>query len=191
VINGLKREELVAMNSMVLHELYFDGLGGASMPKGTLVDAIMRDFGSFEKWKAQFSAMGKAIAGGSGWVQLSWSPRDKWLVNQWAADHTTTIAVGSPVIPLVSSTLGTSPEQRSGTITQDRPSRKSSTPRTGIATTVNARSAMRFRQQQQDDDHQPEGGGAADRVQQIEGHVSPPASFRRAALVSQPSRTTR
>ena len=27
VINGLKREELIASNSMILHELYFDGLG--------------------------------------------------------------------------------------------------------------------------------------------------------------------
>ena len=27
VINGLKREELIATNSMILHELYFDGLG--------------------------------------------------------------------------------------------------------------------------------------------------------------------
>lgn len=28
VIDGLKREELIATNSMILHELYFDGLGG-------------------------------------------------------------------------------------------------------------------------------------------------------------------
>jgi Fe-Mn family superoxide dismutase len=27
VINGLEREELIASNSMILHELYFDGLG--------------------------------------------------------------------------------------------------------------------------------------------------------------------
>jgi Fe-Mn family superoxide dismutase len=27
VINGLKGEDLVASNSMILHELYFDGLG--------------------------------------------------------------------------------------------------------------------------------------------------------------------
>src|SRR6516225_7270689 len=28
VVNGLKREELIAANSMIIHELYFDGLGG-------------------------------------------------------------------------------------------------------------------------------------------------------------------
>src|SRR6266508_6078451 len=30
LINGLKREELIAMNSMILHELFFDGLGEQS-----------------------------------------------------------------------------------------------------------------------------------------------------------------
>ena len=29
LINGLKREQLIAMNSMILHELFFDGLGDA------------------------------------------------------------------------------------------------------------------------------------------------------------------
>ena len=100
VINGLKREELVASNSMILHEIYFDGLGGASKPGGALVDAIVRDFGGMDRWRAEFVAMGKAEGGGSGWVILSYSPRDKRLVNQWAADHTTTLAGGRPVLVL-------------------------------------------------------------------------------------------
>src|SRR5256886_16601156 len=32
VVNGLKREELIANNSMILHELYLDGLGEHSEP---------------------------------------------------------------------------------------------------------------------------------------------------------------
>src|SRR6202048_4304685 len=36
VINGLKREELMSTNSMIIHELYFDGLGGEGDPKGAL-----------------------------------------------------------------------------------------------------------------------------------------------------------
>ena len=100
LINGLKREELIAMNSMILHEIYFDGLGGAATPKGKLMEAITRDFGSLANWKTQFSAMGKAEGGGSGWVILAYSPRDNRLVNQWAADHTTTIAGGRPVLVL-------------------------------------------------------------------------------------------
>src|SRR5207302_11308468 len=60
VINGLKREELVASNSMILHEIYFDGLGGGSKPSGALQDAIARDFGSMERWRSEFVAIGKA-----------------------------------------------------------------------------------------------------------------------------------
>jgi superoxide dismutase, Fe-Mn family len=100
VINGLKREELVAMNSMILHEAYFDSLGGGGAAHGALADAIARDFGSVERWRAEFSAMGKAEGGGSGWVLLMYSPRDKRLVNQWAADHTNAVAGGRPVIAL-------------------------------------------------------------------------------------------
>jgi Fe-Mn family superoxide dismutase len=100
VVNGLKREELIAANSMILHEVYFDSLGGAGRPTGALADAIARDFGSVERWRTEFSAMGKAEGGGSGWVILAYSPRDKRLVNQWAADHTTTLAGGRPVMVL-------------------------------------------------------------------------------------------
>ena len=100
VINGLKREELVASNSMILHEIYFDGLGGGAKAGGPLADAVARDFGSMERWHAEFAAMGKAEGGGSDWVILAYSPRDKRLVNQWAADHTTTLAGGRPVLVL-------------------------------------------------------------------------------------------
>ena len=70
LINGLKREELVAMNSMILHEAYFDSLGGGGAARGALGEAIARDFGSVDRWRAEFSAMGKAEGGGSGWVLL-------------------------------------------------------------------------------------------------------------------------
>jgi superoxide dismutase, Fe-Mn family len=100
VVNGLKREELIAANSMILHEVYFDSLGGGAAPSGALLEAIRRDFGSLDRWHTEFSAMGKAEGGGSGWVILSYSPRDKRLVNQWAADHTTTLAGGRPVLVL-------------------------------------------------------------------------------------------
>ena len=101
LINGLKREELIAMNSMILHEVYFAGLGSEeSRPATALAEALARDFGSVDRWRAEFVAMGKAEGGGSGWVILTWSPRDKRLVNAWAADHTTTVAGGQPVLVL-------------------------------------------------------------------------------------------
>jgi len=100
LINGLKREELIATNSMILHELFFGGLGDQSGPGKELVGALARDFGSVDRWRAEFIAMGKALAGGSGWVLLSWSPRDRKLVNQWAADHCHTLAGGQPILAL-------------------------------------------------------------------------------------------
>lgn len=100
VVNGLKREELIAANSMIIHELYFDGLGGEGDPKGALAEAMMRDFGSVARWKAEFTAMGRALGGGSGWVLLAWSPHDKRLINTWAADHTMTLAGGRPILAL-------------------------------------------------------------------------------------------
>jgi superoxide dismutase, Fe-Mn family len=49
LINGLKREELIAANSMILHELYFAGLGEESRPGPVLAESISRDFGSFDR----------------------------------------------------------------------------------------------------------------------------------------------
>jgi superoxide dismutase, Fe-Mn family len=100
LINGLKREQLVAMNSMILHELFFSGLGEQSEPAPILRDALTRDFGSYERWRSEFIAMGKALGGGSGWVLLSWSPRDRKLINQWASDHCHTLAGGTPILAL-------------------------------------------------------------------------------------------
>ena len=100
VINGLKREELIATNSMILHELFFASLGEESAPEGELREALIRDFGSVDRWRSEFSAMGKAQGGGSGWVLLTWSRRDRKLVNQWAMDHTTTLAGGCPILAL-------------------------------------------------------------------------------------------
>ncbi|MEO6162980.1 MAG: Fe-Mn family superoxide dismutase [Candidatus Binatia bacterium] len=99
IINGLKREELIASNSMILHELYFDNLGGGE-PEGGLRDTLARDFGSVEKWTVQFSAMGKALGGGSGWVLLCYSHRDTKLINQWGADHTCHLAGATPILAL-------------------------------------------------------------------------------------------
>ena len=44
--------------------------------------------------------MGKALGGGSGWVVLTFQPRDGTLVNQWGADHTCALAGGVPLLAL-------------------------------------------------------------------------------------------
>lgn len=97
---GLKREELIAWNSAALHELYFAGLTGGEKPSGKLGAALERDFGSVAGWAAEFSALGKSLGGGSGWALLTWSARDGRLMNQWAADHTMTLAGGTAILAL-------------------------------------------------------------------------------------------
>jgi len=100
-INGLKREELIATNSMLLHELYFASLTAQPQPMVPAMDlALSTSFGSTERWRNEFVAMGKALGGGSGWVILAFEPRDGRLVNQWAADHTHAVAGAVPLLAL-------------------------------------------------------------------------------------------
>ncbi len=104
-VNGLKREELIAANSMGLHELYFASLGGdgklkpAGKPAGFGV-GLKRDFGSFERWSTEFTGLATALGGGSGWALLSWSVRENRLLNHWAADHTHLLAGATPILAL-------------------------------------------------------------------------------------------
>ena len=107
-INGLKREELIAAGSVILHEIYFDSLGGTGdnpptglvEPSAELAEALKRDFGSVFAWRAEFTAMAKALAGGSGWAILAWSERLGRLVNQWAADHAHGLPGATPILAL-------------------------------------------------------------------------------------------
>ncbi len=98
-LNGLKREELIATNSMLLHELYFGSLGASEMAPAMAL-ALAASFGSADRWREEFVAMGKALGGGSGWVLLSFLPRLGLLVNQWCADHTHALAGGVPLLAL-------------------------------------------------------------------------------------------
>jgi Fe-Mn family superoxide dismutase len=100
VINGLKRDELIALNSTLLHELYFASLGGDGKPTETLAEALVRDFRSVDRWRSEFVAMANGLAGGSGWVLLVYVPRDRRLINQYAADHGQTLAGGIPILAL-------------------------------------------------------------------------------------------
>ena len=100
-INGLKREELIAANSMSLHELFFSSLGGdGKLPQAGLSVALNRDFGSVVAWRTQFMALAMAMRGGSGWALLAWSDRENRLCNHWAADHTNVPAGSTTILAL-------------------------------------------------------------------------------------------
>jgi superoxide dismutase, Fe-Mn family len=101
VISRLKRDELTALNSTLLHELYFASLGGdgRTLPEG-IAGAIVRDFGSVDRWRHEYVALATALAGSSGWVLLTYVPRDGRLINQTASDHGQNIAGGIPILAL-------------------------------------------------------------------------------------------
>jgi Fe-Mn family superoxide dismutase len=97
-MGSLKREELVAANSMILHEYYFGNLGGNGNAGRSFTNVLNKQFGSLEEWERQFRLTGQALGGGSGWVILAYSPRDKNLFNVWSSDHTQTLAAGVPLL---------------------------------------------------------------------------------------------
>jgi Fe-Mn family superoxide dismutase len=101
VVNGLKREQLVALNATLLHELYFACLAfGDGRPTEAMAQALARDFGSVDRWRDEFVAMAHGLAGGSGWVLLTYVPRDHRLINQLATEHGQTIAGGVPILAM-------------------------------------------------------------------------------------------
>ena len=78
-LRELKVEETFALNGVKLHERYFDNLGSkGGAPEGPIADWIMRDFGSFEKWAAEFAACGLAARG---WTVLAYDLEEKRLMN--------------------------------------------------------------------------------------------------------------
>ena len=101
VVNRLKRDEMTALNSTLLHELYFASLAfGDGKPGETFAAVLARDFGSVDRWRDEFTAMATGLAGGSGWVLLSFVPRDRRLINAYATDHTQSIPGAIPILAL-------------------------------------------------------------------------------------------
>lgn len=84
---GLKHMLGWEFDGMLLHEYYFGNLGGnqpldANSPLST---QIKSDYGSFDKWKADFVATG--LMRGIGWVVAYIDPKEQRLINVWINEH--------------------------------------------------------------------------------------------------------
>jgi Fe-Mn family superoxide dismutase len=77
-IRELKREQVHAMNSVILHELYFDSLGAGGDPGEAAAGALKQRFGSIEKWLEDFKA---AAISARGWAVLCHQPVNGKLYN--------------------------------------------------------------------------------------------------------------
>jgi Fe-Mn family superoxide dismutase len=78
-IRELKREQIHAMNSVVLHEMYFDGMAPAAGDPGEAArDMLAKRFGSIDKWVEDFKA---AAVSARGWAILCHHPVNQKLYN--------------------------------------------------------------------------------------------------------------
>lgn len=100
-VRALKREELIAMGSVALHELYFGNLGGEGHKVPDQIRPVLEDhFGSVNAWRRDFVGTAQSLAGRSGWVLLTYSRRQMRLWNQIAFDHSQAAVDSAPVLAL-------------------------------------------------------------------------------------------
>src|SRR5436309_10556485 len=100
-LRALKREELTAMGSVTLHELYFGNLGGEGNNVPDQARTILEEhFGSVAAWRREFVGTARSLAGGSGWVLLTYSRRQRRFWNQVATNHTQAAVDAAPVLVL-------------------------------------------------------------------------------------------
>jgi Fe-Mn family superoxide dismutase len=86
----------------LLHSIFWPNMTSADRakpePDGNLAQAIKRDFGSFDAFRAQFEAAANAVEG-SGWGILAYRPEDDMLVILQAEKHQNLTQWG--VVPLL------------------------------------------------------------------------------------------
>ena len=96
--NDLKREHLMRSGSVVLHELYFDNLGGDGHASADLRGLIGRAFGSYDRWETEYRRIAAGLGGGCGWVVLGYNRQFGTLENYWMADHMHFPAATEPLL---------------------------------------------------------------------------------------------
>lgn len=95
----LKRGETFALNGVILHELYFENIGGDnSEPERAIEEFLNLDFGSMENWNEDFVATAKASRG---WAILSYDQRSRRIRNISLDQHDLgNIAYSAPILVL-------------------------------------------------------------------------------------------
>ena len=84
---------------MILHEMYFQNLGGDGHGVGSATEkALVQAYGSHARWEELFRALGNSLGGGSGWAILDWDFHARGARIYWAGDHTTALAFGAPLL---------------------------------------------------------------------------------------------
>lgn len=99
-IRAVERDLAFNVSGHILHTLYWQNMspdkGGS--PGGKLADMINENFGSFDKFKTQFSSATKQVEG-SGWGLLVYEPLSDRLLTLQIQNHQNLVTSGS--IPLL------------------------------------------------------------------------------------------
>ena len=84
---ALKRLIGWEFDGMLLHEYYFENLGGNTLLENNdpLYLKMQQDFGSYDQWKLDFVSTG--LMRGIGWVVAYVEPKNGRLVNEWINEH--------------------------------------------------------------------------------------------------------
>ena len=99
-INQLEKNLAFHLGGHINHSVFWKNLSpdGGGEPDGDLGSAIVEHFGSFEKFKAQFSAAALGLQG-SGWAILAWDSLGKRLLITQLYDQQNNVPVG--IVPIL------------------------------------------------------------------------------------------
>jgi Fe-Mn family superoxide dismutase len=97
---GLERALAFNLSGHVLHSIFWKNLApkGGGRPQGELLEALNRDFGSFEAFQKQMTEVAATVMG-SGWAALMWEPLGQRLITCQIYDHQSNVGQGS--LPLM------------------------------------------------------------------------------------------
>ena len=99
LVKFYEKELAYQLSSHILHTIYWTNLGGkGGEPKGDLATALVGEFGSYARFKAQLAAVSGAVEA-SGWGLLGYHPSTKKLMILQVENHQKQTAWG--IVPLL------------------------------------------------------------------------------------------
>jgi superoxide dismutase, Fe-Mn family len=100
-MKALLKELSFNVGGHVLHSLFWPNMApagqGGGTPGGALADAINRDFGSFDRFKKEFTQAATSVEG-SGWAALAYGPLTERLIVMQIEKHNNHVYPMYPIL---------------------------------------------------------------------------------------------
>jgi len=101
-MKALLKELSFHLGGYRLHNLFWEnmapaGVGGGGIPKGELSDAINAEFGTFERFKKEFTQAASSVEG-SGWAMLTYCMNTRRLMMMQIEKHNVNIVPGFRIL---------------------------------------------------------------------------------------------